>query len=142
MIVFDLDGTLSDPRFREHYVRRPVGEKDWKRFHEEASKDLPKAGVLRAYLALEATGHEVQIWTGRDEKYRGLTLKWLAENGIYNPTLKMRPENDRTPDDEMKSAWIDEADRPVIMAFEDRKRVVDMWRRRGILCAQVAEGDF
>jgi len=29
-----------------------------------------------------------------------------------------------------------------IMAFEDRSRVVKMWREAGIPCAQVAEGDF
>lgn len=34
------------------------------------------------------------------------------------------------------------ADRPVQMVFEDRARVVDMWRKRGVLCAQVAPGDF
>jgi hypothetical protein len=29
-----------------------------------------------------------------------------------------------------------------IMAFDDRNQVVQMWRARGIPCAQVAEGDF
>ena len=29
-----------------------------------------------------------------------------------------------------------------ILAFEDRERVVDMWRRNGIQCCQVAPGDF
>ena len=38
-----------------------------------------------------------------------------------------------------KSIWLGS---PVTIIFEDRKRVVDMWRRRGIVCAQVAEGDF
>jgi beta-phosphoglucomutase-like phosphatase (HAD superfamily) len=28
------------------------------------------------------------------------------------------------------------------MAFDDRNRVVEMWRRRGIPCLQVASGDF
>ncbi|GGE30403.1 hypothetical protein GCM10011360_18020 [Primorskyibacter flagellatus] len=142
MIVFDLDGTLADPKFREHYVRRPVGQKDWDRFHAEAARDLPKAWIVRAYLAFEATGHEVQIWTGRDEKYRQSTLEWLAKQGIHSPELKMRQTGDHTPDDEMKSAWADEADRHVQLVFEDRQRVVDMWRSRGVTCCQVAPGDF
>jgi hypothetical protein len=29
-----------------------------------------------------------------------------------------------------------------IMVFDDRNQVVKMWRERGIVCAQVAEGDF
>lgn len=141
-VVFDLDGTLADATHREHYVRRPVGEKDWDRFHAAAKNDRAKWGVLRTYLALEATGADVQIWTGRDDQYRDMTLEWLAKNGIHDPVLKMRPTGDHTPDDEMKLAWMHEADRPIQMVFEDRQRVVDMWRRNGVLCAQVAPGDF
>ncbi len=29
-----------------------------------------------------------------------------------------------------------------VMAFDDRNQVVEMWRARGIPCAQVAPGDF
>lgn len=141
-VVFDLDGTLADATHREHFVRRPVGEKDWEGFHKASSKDRQKMGVVRTYLALQATGAQVEIWTGRDEKYREQSLKWLSDNGIHEPVLKMRPTGDHTPDDEMKSSWMDEADRPVQMVFEDRKRVVDMWRARGVLCAQVAPGEF
>jgi hypothetical protein len=28
------------------------------------------------------------------------------------------------------------------MAFDDRSQVVKMWRKRGVPCAQVADGDF
>ena len=34
-----------------------------------------------------------------------------------------------------------EKDEP-IMVFEDRKRVADMWRSKGIRCCQVAPGDY
>jgi hypothetical protein len=29
-----------------------------------------------------------------------------------------------------------------VMAFDDRQQVVDMWRENGLICAQVAKGDF
>jgi hypothetical protein len=29
-----------------------------------------------------------------------------------------------------------------LIAFDDRNRVVDAWRANGIICAQVAPGDF
>jgi hypothetical protein len=29
-----------------------------------------------------------------------------------------------------------------IMAFDDRNQVVEMWRQRGVPCAQVADGNF
>ncbi|HYI06303.1 MAG TPA: hypothetical protein VD858_15525 [Reyranella sp.] len=28
------------------------------------------------------------------------------------------------------------------LAIDDRRRVVDMWRSEGLVCAQVAEGEF
>ena len=142
LVIFDLDGTLADPTHREHFVRRPVGQKDWASFHEAGARDLPKYEIVRTYLALEATGAEVEIWTGRDEAHRAETLEWLAKQGIHSPTLRMRPTGDHTADDEMKSQWIDQHDRHVALVFEDRQRVVDMWRSRGITCCQVAPGDF
>lgn len=30
----------------------------------------------------------------------------------------------------------------LVMTFDDRDRVVAMWRRNGVVCAQVAPGDF
>ncbi len=78
LVVFDLDGTLSDPTHREHYVRRPVGQKDWNAFHKASRIDPPKSMICRTYLALEATGHEIEIWTGRDDQFREQTLQWLV----------------------------------------------------------------
>ena len=146
LVIFDLDGTLSDSTHREHYVKRPVGQKDWDSFHAAAVYDPPKDAVLHTFLALQSAGHEIEIWTGRDEKYQAETLDWLAFNGIYNPTLKMRPTGDFTHDNELKSRWLDEhigeRGKRVNMVFEDRQRVVDMWRGRGITCAQIAPGNF
>jgi len=142
LVIFDLDGTLSDSTHREHYVKRPVGEKDWDNFHAAAADDPPKRAVLYTFLALQSSGHTIEIWTGRDDKYRTQTLDWLEKNGISNPTLKMRPTGDYTHDNELKSRWLDERGRRVDLVFEDRQRVVDMWRERGITCAQIAPGNF
>ena len=141
-IVFDLDGTLTDPTHREHFVRRPMGEKDWEGFHANAVSDPPKRAVLETFKALSAAGHDIEIWTGRDEKYRASTELWLAAQGISGVTLKMRPDGDHTSDNEMKAAWLDADPRVVDIVFEDRQRVVDMWRARGVTCCQVAPGDF
>ena len=142
MIVFDLDGTLADTSHREHFVRRPVGEKDWEGFHAAAVGDTAKVWVVATYLALKADGHYIEIWTGRDEKYRDETIKWLASRGITIPVLRMRLTGDKTPDHVMKSAWADAHEMSVNLVFEDRQRVVDMWRARGVTCCQVAPGDF
>lgn len=63
----------------------------------------------------------------------------------YATGLFMRADGDYRSDDIVKEEILDKmlllGIRPA-MVFDDRDRVVKMWRRRGIVCAQVAEGDF
>jgi len=50
-------------------------------------------------------------------------------------------------DDKLKKMWLDDLfpgdkkDR-ILCVFDDRQKVVDMWRDNGIDCFQVAPGDF
>jgi hypothetical protein len=57
----------------------------------------------------------------------------------------MRDDNDRRADDIVKRELLGRmrADRfNPQLAIDDRRRVVDMWRSEGLVCAQVAEGNF
>lgn len=137
MIIFDLDGTLADCEHRRHYVQ---GKKqNWKAFHEECIYDspiLPVIKVLDNFIVLDC---EIQIWSGRCESVRSQTEEWLAmhviENDKYPIKLKMRPVRDYTPDDQLKEQWLDEAlsqGKEVACVFDDRPKVVRMWKRRGI----------
>ena len=80
---------------------------------------------------------EVEIWSGRSEAVRLKTLLWL-DNNLPNTRgfpLKMRPIKDNTPDDELKEKWLDEAlaqGKTIEYVFDDRPKVIRMWRRRGI----------
>lgn len=54
--------------------------------------------------------------------------------------LKMRPIGDSTPDDVLKEKWLDEAlkeGKNVEFVFDDRPKVVRMWRRRGVFVFDV-----
>ncbi|WGN90708.1 PseT-like polynucleotide kinase phosphatase [Burkholderia phage vB_BglM_WTB] len=59
---------------------------------------------------------------------------------------RMRPHGDTTPDDQLKRKWLHSlspVDRARLIAvFDDRQKVVDMWRSEGVPCFQVAPGDF
>lgn len=141
-VIFDLDGTLSDTGHRAHYVARPKGQKDWDSFHAAAVADPPITPVVWIYRSLVRGGHDVEIWTGRDERYVYLTRQWLARHGIFYPTLRMRPDGDHTEDTELKRGWLMESPRLPDLVFEDRARVVSMYREYGIRVAQIAEGNF
>jgi hypothetical protein len=50
-----------------------------------------------------------------------------------------------TPDDILKEAWLREQfpdKNNILCVYDDRDKVVAMWRRNGIPCFQVAPGDF
>lgn len=127
---------------------------NWNAFFEACDKDLPNRPICEIFLSLAYIPYkrEIAIWSGRSEAVREKTLKWIEENipefeGInyINRILKMRPIGDFTPDEILKEKWLDEAlaiGKEITMVFDDRKKVVDMWRRRGITCLQVAKGDF
>jgi hypothetical protein len=61
--------------------------------------------------------------------------------------LMMRPRADTyTPDDVLKRRWYEamtDFDRQrLVMTFDDRDRMVRLWRDLGVSCMQVAYGDF
>ncbi len=118
---------------------------DWKAFFEACDKDAPIMPTIT--LTRFMLGHDyydeqedVHIWSGRCESVRNKTEKWLEENSIAYNGLKMRPIGDNTPDDELKERWLDEAisqGKTIDFVFDDRPKVVRMWRRRGIFVFDV-----
>jgi hypothetical protein len=142
-IVFDIDGTLSDPEHRRHLVaNRP--KPDWEEFQRLEHLD-PAIEPVAALARTLAAAHRIVLCTGRMESSRGATEAWLAKHRIPYQGLYMRPQGDFRSDEIVKGELLDAitADGYEIMvAFDDRQRVVDMWRSRGVLCCQVAPGDF
>lgn len=141
-VVFDLDGTLALNEHRQHYVQREVGKKDWKSFFAECDRDGLNWPVARILQVLDATGNQVEIWSGRSGEVIDKTRAWLAEHGLGHIPFRGRNEGDRTPDHELKLSWLEAASRKPDLVFDDRASVVAMWRANGVACAQVAEGNF
>ena len=145
LIVFDLDGTLALGHHREHHLR--AEPKNWLAYFDACGDDVPNAPIVLAYEALYGwPDHRVEIWTGRVDSHERQTREWIAEHLLFEPdALRMRLAGDRTNDDELKRAWLHEErarGNEVALVFEDRARVVAMWRAEGVTCAQVAPGEF
>lgn len=141
-VVFDLDGTLALNEHRQHFVDREVGKKDWKSFFAACDRDSLFWQVARLLQVLDATGNRVEIWSGRSSEVIDKTRAWLAEHGLGHVPFRCRNEGDHTPDHELKNAWLNECAQKPDIVFDDRASVVAMWRKNGIACAQVADGDF
>lgn len=152
MYVFDLDGTIALNAHRQHHLLPPAGhvpgeyyKKDWDAFTMECHKDIPDKPVIEIMASLQAHS-PVVIVSGRGMKAHELTLQWLADHFVPYHSLYMRPIGDHRDDCELKLEMLKRAELEYGVTakaiFDDRQKVVNMWRREGYVCCQVAPGDF
>ncbi len=142
--VFDLDGTLAEISHRRHFVEPPA--RRWAEFFEACDRDTIIPGVRDVLLNLMRGGNRVEIWSARGGEVEEKTRVWLETNGIPREVLKrMRPIGENMPDEKLKRLWLHEeiaqGTKPDVI-FDDRQKVVDMWRAEGVECFQVNPGDF
>jgi phosphoglycolate phosphatase-like HAD superfamily hydrolase len=143
LYIFDIDGTLADVEHRRHYVTNKP--KNWKAWNANLHLDEPVKALVTLNNTLFDSGATVLICSGREEDVRQPTEEWLAEHGVQYHEFLMRPAKNYERDDIIKGRMADHIESvygPISMVFDDRDQVVAMWRKRGILCAQVAEGNF
>jgi hypothetical protein len=149
-VIFDLDGTLADIRDRRTLATKDSGKIDWPKFFDpqNIALDKPNSAVIESFKALQQAGFRMVIFSGRSEATREETEKWLDSFGVKPDLLLMRPAAGGgmfTPDDILKEAWLREQfpnKNNILCVYDDRDKVVAMWRRNGIPCFQVAPGDF
>lgn len=151
LYIFDLDGTLADCTHRLPHI---TGEaKDWRAFFAACNDDTPIEAMIRTLLSLDNGGAEAWIWTGRSDEAKDATIEWLRRHGLWRrwrirppEALLMRKAGDHRPDHVLKYEWLANLEPPernrLTAVFEDRSRVVQMWREAGVPCFQVAPGDF
>lgn len=139
-VVFDLDGTLALTEHRSHFL---TGEtKDWRGFYAACDGDEPCVPLLEIMWTMIECGHRVEIWSGRSDEVLEKTENWFELHQWPIPFMKMRAEGDHTPDDILKKRWLDECSQRPDLVFEDRARMVKMFRDEGIVVCQVAPRDF
>ena len=149
-VIFDLDGTLALIDDRRALATKDNGKMDWDVFFDPKNidLDLPNHGVIAMAQTLKAAGHRIIILSGRSKGTKDATNAWLKKFNVPCDILKMRPTSKDfmfMPDDKLKQMWLDNLftnKSDIICVFDDRQKVVDMWRDNGLTCMQVAPGDF
>ena len=163
-IIFDLDGTLADIENRRKLATKDNGKMDWDVFFDASniSLDLPNKPVIKMAQLFAADGFNIVIFSGRNDRSYHTTDSWLKQYNVPVDLLVLRPDKFRDeswpvasgnpatpamrfmPDDKLKKVMLDtfvNIDN-VFCVFDDRKKVVDMWRDNGLTTFQVADGDF
>ena len=145
--IFDLDGTLALIEERRSRARLSSGKMDFDVMFDPdlITLDEPNWPVINSFKALQKAGFQVGIFSGRSAVTEQETKDWLTNYGVKPDLMVMREEGDYTPDDQLKKSWFikyfgDGSDVEAI--FDDRQKVVDMWRSIGLTCFQVAPGNF
>jgi hypothetical protein len=88
-------------------------------------------------------GFRVLLCTGRPEKFREITDSWLSKHGIKYHEMRMRKDDDVRSDAIIKSELVEDIEPDqILFVVEDRARVTDMWRQKGVTCLQCDYGDF
>lgn len=147
-VICDIDGTLAWMQNRSPYDRKSV-------IFDNADTRLIK--VLEFYMD---NGVNVVFLSEREDigNCKADTLSWLRTNlnpAIYHKKmmsgefdmfeLHMRKKGDYRPDEiikkELFDAYVKDYYNPLCV-FDDRDKVIDMWRELGLLTCQVERGNF
>jgi phosphoglycolate phosphatase-like HAD superfamily hydrolase len=143
-VIFDVDGTLMDIDHRRHHVEQKP--RDFNAFRRDMIHDTPNKDVVMMAKLLKEAGHRIIISTGRLEQDKDLTLTQLKDAGVeFDLALFRVTEEEFKPDSEVKENMLTDMKKfgfNPTMAFDDRQRVVDMWRRNGLRVFQVDAGNF
>ena len=133
-VICDLDGTLSLLNGRDPYNAATC------------DNDLLNEPVAATLKMAKQRGYQVILLSGREDKFREPTVRFLDKHQIGYDLLLMRTSNDFRKDNIIKRELFEgEIQGKYFVEFllDDRNQVVDMWRKDLHLpCFQVNYGDF
>ena len=128
-LIFDIDGTLAVMGDRSPY--------DPSKYH----LDTLNTEVYNALMLAFKAGVSIIIVSGRDHTYRAETVAWLQANDVPYDALYMRPPENRkdgkkTEDSIVKynlfNQYIRDSKYKILGVYDDRHRVLRMWRKLGL----------
>ena len=128
-VIYDIDGTLAVTGDRSPY--------DPTKYHVDTLNE----DVYTSLEAHRAQGRQIVLCSGRDHIYRSETVAWLQANGVKYDELYMRPTENRkdgkkTEDSIIKynlfQQYIEPSRYKIVGVYDDRHRVLRMWRKLGL----------
>mgnify|MGYP003136464398 FL=1 len=154
-VIFDLDGTLALIDERRKVSEKENGKLDWDKFFDPANIELdePNLPVIKTAQVFAEAGYQIAILSGRSHATNEMTRWWLTKHNVPWNILRLRPTEHPfkfMDDRKLKLKWFNEIfvdpedmdEAEVLCVFDDRQKVVDMWREIGLTCMQVAPGEW
>lgn len=131
--IIDIDGTISDPSHRLHYILNEP--KNYDEFYAKAKDDLPLHSIINFVKDISKQYHIVFL-TGRPERIRQDTENWLNAQGFDKYKLIMRKNHDYRQDYKYKLEHIIKIKniKEIAIAIDDRDSVLEMLRNLDVPC--------
>lgn len=143
-VIFDVDGTIANCDHRRHWLLHTP--RNWKAFNARIYDDEPIDEVCFIAQCFNKLNVPIVIATARSEDVHEITKKWITEKAqIKFDAFYGRSADDYRDDDIVKEEFLytmrSDGWNPLIV-FDDRDKVVKMWRKNGLRTCQVDYGDF
>ena len=119
---------------------------DWNAFRNATVDDTPVQWVCDIAKRFIAQGDDVAFFSARNESEREITEKQISEwIGDGHKGVFLRPNDSYEPDEVFKSDLADKFEEmggKIDLVFDDRNKVVQMWRDRGTTCCSSCRRRF
>lgn len=138
-VIVDLDGTLANIDHRLHFIK--CEKPDWDSFYAACMNDTSNDWCVALIQSLTiGYPRDVKIVSARSRVVEKETRSWIKDVLGENPAVELimlRADGDYTPDDDLKMEWLKKFGKEnILFVVDDRQRVVDMWRKEGLVCLQ------
>lgn len=128
-VIFDLDGTLSDNRHREHLIEGE--DKKWRKYLDKCVEDSPVQKMV-SKLNKISEEYEIIILTCRSDEVEEETIDWLEKHNVNYDKLIMLPEGRwKIKDSKFKRDELRTMENPV-KAFDDKESNCRMLYEEGL----------
>lgn len=127
--VFDLDGTLTDTRHRNHLIE--TTPRKWEEFFAGSGEDPPHPEGLAALQAAAEAGCRIVYLSGRPERIRALSQDWLDRHECPAGDLLLRSDRNRSPAVDFKLRELRRlaVDHRLVVMMDDDPDIVEAIRR-------------
>jgi uncharacterized HAD superfamily protein len=98
-ILLDIDHTIANSFWRDSMI----GVQPWDDYHTASKDDKAFKKVVTLINSLSSMNYVIIAFTGRNEKFRALTLDWFLKHKIDVDELLMRPDDNFEKNGVMKS---------------------------------------
>lgn len=132
-VIFDIDWTLAKMNWRSPYD-----------YSSELMADTLSKQIWNIYNMYKEALYNIIIFTWRKEEWDKRTQQRLLDNDIHYTEFRWRKDWDDRNDAIIKKEFFDELKDKynIEIVFDDRNRVVDMYRWLGLTVCQVDYWDF